>query len=469
MAASRTVLLRLPSRRRSCAVITAFWIGVFTLVPGSVSGRSNEADFKLAPGGTAFWAGENVDLAQVRDPDLCGTAGDCWDYRLDLARGGAQLRVSLAAHLQDPGDVRPWPDNIESAPEMLFTVQLIDPAGEIVSERATQDALNFVRGYAVELFVHRPMAGVWTVRVIPTSVMDMAFRMRAQLEAREVTTKEQRTVPLPPNLRIIPPFEFNFNNSSATWRPGVGTPGLHASCMVEEVAESIREGFSIPQLCLRFSIGLENVGGGPLWLLMTNDGDDAILTQRVFASDGTFREKREGAAGRAEWDVFHGHYHYQNAYRVALLAPEDPEWTPGDGRPKLIPMAPGRKLGFGPGNEFLADWRRFYQGDPQYYYDSGDGYDGDISIQTGWGDIYEWNRSGNYVDFPQALPGMPQPGFYVLRGITDQQGVIVESNESDNTSYAFIEVSQLGEVTLVERGYGLDPWDAKKTVLDVAP
>ncbi|MDQ3963088.1 MAG: hypothetical protein M3277_04130, partial [Actinomycetota bacterium] len=457
------------ARRRFGAATAISLLLATALAPGPASGGPNDADHKLKPGDVAFWNGEKVDLAQVRDPDLCGVAGECWDYRLDVARGGAQLRVSLAAHLQDQGDVRPWPDNIESAPEMLFTVQLIDPDGEVATERANQDPLDFIRGYAVELFVQRPKAGLWTVRVIPTSVMDMAFRMRAQLAAREVATKEERMIPLPPNLRIIPPFEFNFNNSSATWRPGVGTPGLHASCMAEEVVEAIGEGFSIPQLCLRFSIGLENVGKGPLWLLMTDDGDDAILTQRVLTSDGTFRDTRNGAAGRAEWDVFHGHYHYQNAYQVALLSPEDPEWRPGNGKPKLIPVAPGRKLGFGPGNEFLADWHRFYQGDPQHYYDSGDARDGDISVQTGWGDIYEWNRSGNYVDFPQAVPGVPLSGFYVLRGTTDSLHQIVEADNSDNLSYALFEVTELGDVTLVERGYGSDPWDRDKVVLDVAP
>lgn len=457
------------ARTRPIWMVTAMSLVVTaTLVSGPASGRSSKADFELKPGDTAFWDGEDVDAAQVRDPDLCGVAGECWDYRLDVAPGGAQLRVSLAAHLQNPGDVRPWPDNPEGAFEMLFTVQLIDPAGEIATERPRQDRL-IIRSYAVELFVNRPEAGVWTVRVIPTSVMDMAFRMRAQLAARDVATKEERTVPLPPNLRIIPPFEFNFNNSSAAYRPGAGTPGLHASCMAEEVIEATGEGFSIPQLCLRFSIGLENVGKGPLWLLMTNDGDDAILTQRVLTSDGTVRDKRKGAAGRAEWDVFHGHYHYQNAYGVALLSSADPEWTPGDGRPKLIPVAPGRKLGFGPGNEFLADWRRFYQGPPHHYYDSGDSYDGDISIQTGWGDIYEWNRSGNYVDFPQAVPGVPQAGFYVLRGTTDPLHQIVEADNSDNISYALFEVTTLGDVKLLERGYGRDPWDSHKVVLDVAP
>lgn len=64
---------------------------------------------------------------------------------------------------------------------------------------------------------------------------------------------------------------------------------------------------------------------------------------------------------------------------------------------------------------------------------------------------------------------MPREGFYVLRGTADGDKQIVESDETDNVSYAFFEVSENGKVELIERGYGTDPWDPDKVVLTVSP
>jgi hypothetical protein len=113
----------------------------------------------------------------------------------------------------------------------------------------------------------------------------------------------------------------------------------------------------------------------------------------------------------------------------------------------------------------LADWHRFYQADGDAFGDSV------IQLQAGWGDVYEWNRSGNYIDIPQSSPGSqtPKAGFYVVRGVTDPLALVVESDEADNTSYAFINIRNDGRVTLLERGYGTDPWDPNKAILTVAP
>jgi hypothetical protein len=166
----------------------------------------------------------------------------------------------------------------------------------------------------------------------------------------------------------------------------------------------------------------------------------------------------------AKLHAVHGHFHYQNVYRFSLLAVED-GWKPSAPTPKLEPVAPGRKLGAFPDNELLADWQRFYQADGDA---SGDSV---IQLQAGWGDVYEWNRSGNYIDFPQSSPGSqtPKEGFYLVRGVTDPAGLVEESEEADNTSYAFINVGNDGHVTLLERGYGTDPWDPNKIPLTVSP
>jgi hypothetical protein len=101
----------------------------------------------------------------------------------------------------------------------------------------------------------------------------------------------------------------------------------------------------------------------------------------------------------------------------------------------------------------------------------------DILVNAGWSDIYEWNRGGNYVDFPLANPddstSGARPGYYVVRGTSDPSGLIIESNDHDNSSYALIHVTRGSaldppRVEVLERGYGLDPW-SPKTVAAVTP
>ncbi|MCA1850463.1 MAG: hypothetical protein LC672_05310, partial [Acidobacteria bacterium] len=90
----------------------------------------------------------------------------------------------------------------------------------------------------------------------------------------------------------------------------------------------------------------------------------------------------------------------------------------------------------------------------------------------GWGDIYEWNRPGNYVALTsnyQTPTGAPRPGFYLMQGRTDPLGLVKETNEKDNFSYALIEILDDGSVKLWERGYGRNPWSGPRVVLTEAP
>jgi hypothetical protein len=116
MARSGRVFDRVRGRRRSWAATTVSLVVTAALAPGPAAGGSNDADHKLRPGEAAFWAGENVDLAQVRDPDLCGTAGrqaTSGDSR-SLACGGDVLAACGAAPVSSatprpevPGGLRP--------------------------------------------------------------------------------------------------------------------------------------------------------------------------------------------------------------------------------------------------------------------------------------------------------------------------------------------------------------------------
>lgn len=506
---------------RSVGALTISIFAALSLVAPAAAKEPPEDDFTLGVGDELFWNGEEIGFAQVPDPGLCGTAGECFEYKFELEQGdpGTRLRVALSAVLpEQEGDIRVWPDLILTrSPEMVFDVQLFSPGVDPETNAPVAEGSTFdgavQTGYAVELFVGgndlesgeallAPAVGTWTIRVIPESVVDMAFRMRAKLEAPAPDPAGL----LYPNLRVIPPFEVGFPVTAVGFGPGVpGIPGGR-SCTVTEITEPLEQrvvegtppdpnATGVPQLCLRYSMGLENAGDGVLRLVGQVPGDPAEraeggfgltetpLIQQVCNFKGEECEAQKlRPAGR--FHPRHFHNHFQNAYFFELFEVGE-GWRRGDPAPEdLEKVGDGRKLGVDPGNETLADWGRFYQLRRDFFGKEQDvshcedfatggpgGPCGEMRLQAGWGDVYEWNRDGNYVDFPQSesLPGMPKEGFYVLRGTADIGNQIVESDETDNVSYAFFEVSQDGKVELIERGYGTHPWDPQKIVLTVSP
>ena len=81
-----------------------------------------------------------------------------------------------------------------------------------------------------------------------------------------------------------------------------------------------------------------------------------------------------------------------------------------------------------------------------------------LGLTPGWGDVYRWQRPGQYVEF--AGQG---DGTYVVRSTVDKANHILEADEMDNTSYALIRV--VGRtIRILERGRGASPWDPKKVV-----
>ncbi|MBW3661481.1 MAG: hypothetical protein KY469_00150 [Actinobacteria bacterium] len=508
------------------------WVGILVLgmlgwpLVAAPTAAADCEDAALAPGDEAFCAAVNVDRAQVPGADFCGVAGDCPQWQITVADGGARLRVALSAVFQEAGDVRPWADFNGSAPEMIFRLQLLDEAGGVVAEDSTGETFT---AYGVEVFLVPPEAGVYTVRVIPESVVDMAFRLRAKLEvdghheADHHRRGADRTV-LTPNLRAIPPFEFNFYPPSATYGPGAPVAAPQASCMVEEIEEAVEEGRPAPRLCLRYSMGFENAGDGIFWLSVFcpacqhyyphtkpigdticslfgcamgevvgqpwqvgEDARDWPLTQIRFYADGSCCQVETlGSAGVGRFHAAHGHLHYQNAYLFELFRVNDEGWSLGDPRPRQLELVgPGSKLGVFPGDEMMSGWDRFYQyprsgacpqSPPEHPDHCGPGMGnspllglGEPKVNAGWGDIYEWNRGGNYVDFPTDELGQPLAGYYVLRGTSDPDRVIIETDERDNHSYGFIHVSGDGTVELLERGYGTSPWDGSTELVTVVP
>lgn len=85
---------------------------------------------------------------------------------------------------------------------------------------------------------------------------------------------------------------------------------------------------------------------------------------------------------------------------------------------------------------------------------------GKLGLGVGWGDIYVYTLDGNYVEFSENTDGR-----YVIRSVADAINDVLESDETDNAGYAYVEVKG-NAVTVLERGRGMGPWDPNKVHAD---
>jgi hypothetical protein len=362
----------------------------------------------LRPGQAAFWNG-----------------GGSREFKIVVRPGGWRLRVAW-----DIGNYR------EGASGMLTP-----PSG---------GEGKLLSGYdSGEAYVLDPVPGTWTLRMEGPST----YRVRAKLETRPARTG--KPVPLLPNLRLVPPHEFTF-----TGPVGAGPVALGMSpattCSGYETAEE--HGVK----CLRFSLGPANVGAGPL--LLDFPGNQGLVTpgkakQLVQWSDGHTTKR---AAGEFLYHKTHAHYHHSGFGTLELLKVTDPT------RGTMELAGTGPKQGFCTGDIKIADWTVF--GGVQdsagstclssagLVYDPTAGTR--MGLSAGWADLYSWEQDGNYVEFP-LLGG---DGRYVVRSTADALNNVQESDERDNTGYAYIQVT--GEtITVFERGMGQSPWDPRKVVI----
>lgn len=362
----------------------------------------------LRPGQAAFWNG----------------SGDR-TWTIAVRPGGWRLRVAW-----DQGNFR----NGASG-------QLLDPSGNLVGS---------MNGYdSGEAYVLNPRAGTWTVKMNGPD----AYRMRAKLETKPVTPR--KPVALLPNLRLVPPHEFTF-----TGPVGVGnvTFGLSPATTCSGY-ETVEEG---GVRCLRFSLGPSNVGTGPMQLVFP--GNQGLVTpgkatQLITWSDGRVTER---PAGEFLYHKTHAHYHHSGFGTLELLKVTDPK------RGTMTLAGTGPKQGFCTGDIKIAEWEVFggvqNSSDSEcissafLVYDPTAGTK--MGLSAGWADLYSWEQDGNYVEFPLSNGD----GRYVVRSTADALNNVLESDEKDNTGYAYIEVKGTA-IRVLERGRGTSPWDRRKVVV----
>ncbi len=241
-----------------------------------------------------------------------------------------------------------------------------------------------------------------------------------------------------PNLKATPPFDLVFGG-----------------CQASEIVQYN------PGRCLRMSAGPANVGKGPVDLRIAEAGaTSGINWQWIHRSDGSVVVR---PAGTFEWHAEHLHYHHVGTGNYRLYRVVDDESG------ELTPAGQGPKVGFCMGDYLIAEWESFEQdlrgsGSGNCYQAEaglGDAPLGTrMGLSRGWGDIYAHYVEGNYVDF-----GANPDGLYVVRVATDASNTIAELIEDDNHGYAYIRVTG-DHIDVLERGYGLSPWDPAKVIAD---
>lgn len=372
----------------------------------------------------------------------CGLAVQCHDYRVELAGGGDRLRVAVdQTRICDVLDLEVLdPRGRVAAAGTTDTLDYAAPteARALGVSSAQADKLGLACGFSTELFVDRPAAGTWTLRVVGSRITDTAWRGRLKLErTRQVPAGHGEALP---DLVSTPPFELTFTG-----------PEPHPSgCRQDEIRN---EG---ARRCLRFSIGPQNRGEGALDLRYASvEGvtSKGRIRQRIYGRDGSVVRERD--AGTFEYHKEHRHYHYGGFGLLELHRIDGDTMTKVSKGPKTGACT----LPYG-----LNDWHTFtaaVRGSAPHDCAAASPAQGAaIGLESGWTDIYSWYLEGNYVEF-----GGLSDGRYAVVVGTDTANEVLESDEENNTSYAVVDVRG-DAVTVVERGFGTGPFDPDKRPAD---
>ena len=418
-------------------VMSALILVIGLLVPGVAGAEDVGA---LDVGESVFWNGPFVEASGPGSVGsapafgflgtaLCNPTISCYAYELDLAAGGARLRVAVDHPSLDD----------------TFGLELRAPDGSVAAsdDGVLYEGLPpvFTGGSQLseELFVSEPAEGRWTVTVVATDVLASGFRVRAKLEGPQAPSEEGTL--LYPNIRSIPPFQVNFG-----------------TCYEDPAVTR----------CLRFSQGPANAGEGPLDLFVRR-GDlgspqenargqltlRGAFFQRVHRTDGEFLEL---PAGEFEYHFEHGHYHHTGTGGYELFRVDGVE---------LVPAGVSAKQGFCMGDYGIDSWGSFTSEPHRGTLDYLGGENCTVptpgatqmGLEAGWFDIYSHTIAGQYIDF-----GTNPDGDYIIRATADADGTLHESDPTDNVSYALIRVAGT-DVTVLERGRGTDHLDPNKVVV----
>ncbi len=400
----------------------------------------------LGVGLSAFWKGGYVTSAATDAPgSVACQVEQCFSYPITVAPGGSMLRVAIDT-----------PDRSNQ-----FELDLIDPSGAQQTSVANTGQSQF----DMEVYAARPAPGTWVARVVPQHVTDASFCLRAKLEGKPVTYAHKTM--LLPTLQATPPYEFTMvapANPANVYAPDSANPPLSLlgiaplSCTPDEtigLGPTLVPGPKHVTRCLRFTTGPRDAGPGPFEIaynpLSAHFGIVASgqAFQRVYYSDGTSFLR---PAGEFQFHAVHGHYHYNGFLNFQLYRVDDAH--------RLTPAGAGNKVGLCPADELFADWHVFNQKSRTSFtancgISSGEA---NLGLNVGWGDVYRWQRPGQYVDFTGN-----GDGYYLLQVTVNASHLVLTVPHDQNVAYAYVHV--VGDrIDILERGQGASPWDTAKAV-----
>jgi hypothetical protein len=275
---------------------------------------------------------------------------------------------------------------------------------------------------------------------------------------------------MPPDLAADPPWHLTFEQpppmvvvegGNYTALAGVHSPTMQVggvpiyACLAEETVEQHAK------RCLRFTSGFASLGPGPFEVFGSSPSPVALnggkLFQVIHRSDGTTTSRE---AGRFAFHHIHMHYHVLGIAEFSFYRVQ--------GDHALTPAGKVLKEGFCLGNIKMYEWRSFAQAeiDPHSIDNCAPAVQPDGTYRfyegmaNGWEDAYKWQTSGQFIDFANN-----PDGFYVLRMVVNAERHLLETDYSNDTAYAYVQVTG-DHVRMIERGHGTDPWDPHKVVED---
>ena len=453
----------------------------------------------LTAGKALYWNGVQVDNARVDDPSLCGVQGPCFKYTVNVTAPNAKV---LRAALRTADDANGW------------EIELFSPSGMLVTTASTYTLHGVAEDFDLEAWAYKPVAGTWTIEVVPENVKNGTFRMRAALDpvqrwpasnpmvtylrssrparacaARRVHSARRcaghrvvvtRAVPrtgvydVPPDLAADAPWHLTFQQptpmlvvESGNFLAMAGMHNTDASvaqqplydCLPEETVEQGGH------RCLRFTSGFGSLGPGKFEVYGDTGASPLSLSggplyQDVYRSNGTFYSRH---AGSFTFHQIHAHYHVLGIAQFQLF----PVLAPG----RLGPPQDVLKEGFCLGDIKMQNWYSFAQVDTGAPSSANcepvrqpDGswrfYEG---IDAGWEDSYKWQTSGQFVNFSSSPDGL-----YLLRVTVNPFHLLLEADaghDTNNVAYTYFRVTG-DHIQQIERGHGTDPWDPHKIVED---